>query len=332
VRVGRGATRAPAAAHAFPSTGGGRLRALANSLKPTSKPLAALLLLTSITATAVAQEQAPSPAPPPAPAQKAADEARARALYAEGKKHYDVGEYGPAIEAWKQAYLLVAAPMLLFNIGQAYRLSGSCAQAMRFYASYEREANPVTNQAELDQAKERCNPAPTNANTPPIPPDSEPRAATATPPAGEPGATSSAEPDLELDGPPDSEADGRATDPASAALSADNGHARPRYRTAAYASAGAGVALVAVSLYLGKVAGDDAGEVEDYHGEWDSERQDLEERGQRAGTWSIVTGIAGAVGIAAGGALYFLGRPDADGGAGVAVTPSGAEMTWTRSF
>ncbi|HSN27786.1 MAG TPA: hypothetical protein VLT45_15955, partial [Kofleriaceae bacterium] len=64
----------------------------------------------------------------------------AKQLYTEGKRYYDVADYAHAIEAWKQAYVLSSAPMLLFNIGQAYRLQGDCTSALRFYATYEREA------------------------------------------------------------------------------------------------------------------------------------------------------------------------------------------------
>src|SRR4051812_11405736 len=77
-------------------------------------------------------------------------------LYDEGLRHYNVAEYPEAIASWKQAYLMSKKALLLFNIGQAYRLSGDCKQAMTFYESYEREEPSPKNQNELDQALALC--------------------------------------------------------------------------------------------------------------------------------------------------------------------------------
>jgi tetratricopeptide (TPR) repeat protein len=93
--------------------------------------------------------------PSPAPDDRAnADEAAA--LYDEGKRHFDIGEYAQAIASWKQSYLRSSAPLLLFNIAQAYRLSGNCAQANRFYLNYRRVEKHPKNPAELDKAMARC--------------------------------------------------------------------------------------------------------------------------------------------------------------------------------
>ena len=91
------------------------------------------------------------------------DKAKAKQLYDEGLRHYQVAEYTQAIDAWKEAYLISKKPLLLFNIGQAYRLSGDCTQAITFYDNYtEAEPNPK-NQDELDQAVAACkNPKPTD--------------------------------------------------------------------------------------------------------------------------------------------------------------------------
>src|SRR6185312_14156872 len=61
-----------------------------------------------------------------------------------------------AIETWKQAYLISKKPLLLFNIGQAYRLSGDCAQAMTFYDNYQNAEPSIKNQDELDHAIAAC--------------------------------------------------------------------------------------------------------------------------------------------------------------------------------
>jgi hypothetical protein len=98
-----------------------------------------------------ASAQPASPAP-----DDRANAAAAAALYDEGKRHFDIGEYAQAIASWKQSYLRSSAPLLLFNIAQAYRLSGNCAQANRFYLNYRRVENHPKNQAELDKAMARC--------------------------------------------------------------------------------------------------------------------------------------------------------------------------------
>ena len=36
---------------------------------------------------------------------------KAKLLYAEGKRYYDLGDYPHAIDTWKQAYVLAAAPL-----------------------------------------------------------------------------------------------------------------------------------------------------------------------------------------------------------------------------
>src|SRR5258706_10982124 len=88
------------------------------------------------------------------------DTLQAKQLYDVGLRHYNVAEYADAITAWKQAYLIAKKPILLFNIGQAYRLSGDCTQATTFYDSYAREAPNPSNQEELDQAIALCKTAP----------------------------------------------------------------------------------------------------------------------------------------------------------------------------
>jgi hypothetical protein len=130
----------------------------------------------------LASAQPASPAP-----DDRAKAAEAAALYDEGKRHFDIGEYAQAIASWKQSYLRSSAPLLLFNIAQAYRLSGNCAQANRFYLNYRRVEKRPKNQAELDKAMARCagvEPATGDASEPPAPPTagtaaSPPRAAPA---------------------------------------------------------------------------------------------------------------------------------------------------------
>ena len=99
----------------------------------------------------------PARAQPAAPAaDDRANATEAARLYDEGKRHFDIGEYAQAIASWKQAYLRSSAPLLLFNIAQAYRLSNNCAQANRFYVNYRRVEPHPKNAGELDKAMAKC--------------------------------------------------------------------------------------------------------------------------------------------------------------------------------
>ena len=111
---------------------------------------------TSVCAVAVAVALGRLAAAQPAAPDDRANAAEAAALYDEGKRHFDIGEYAQAIASWKQSYLRSSAPLLLFNIAQAYRLSGNCAQANRFYLNYRRVEKHPRNQAELDRAMAKC--------------------------------------------------------------------------------------------------------------------------------------------------------------------------------
>ena len=96
------------------------------------------IILVAIHALAAAQ-----PAPSP--------EERAGELVDEAIRHYNVGEYTEAIAAYKEAYKLVPEPLLLWNLGQAYRLAGDCAKALTSYRSYVREAPAGDFRAMADQ-------------------------------------------------------------------------------------------------------------------------------------------------------------------------------------
>jgi tetratricopeptide (TPR) repeat protein len=60
----------------------------------------------------------------------------ARQLSDRGRALHDLGDYEQAIVAYKQAYLIAPSPGLLFNMAQAYRLEGDCAEAADFYRRY----------------------------------------------------------------------------------------------------------------------------------------------------------------------------------------------------
>jgi tetratricopeptide (TPR) repeat protein len=62
-------------------------------------------------------------------------EVRARATFQAGVAAYDARAFARAIELFQEAYRLVPAPELLFNLAQAYRAAGDCGRARDTYAN-----------------------------------------------------------------------------------------------------------------------------------------------------------------------------------------------------
>src|SRR5215472_13975925 len=86
---------------------------------------------------------------------------QARALYEEGVKFYNVASYPQAIDSFRRAYLLDPRPSLLYDIAQAYRLTGpsGCDNALQFYRSYLREEPDAPDRASVltqVRAMEEC--------------------------------------------------------------------------------------------------------------------------------------------------------------------------------
>ena len=65
---------------------------------------------------------------------------RARRLAEEARREYILGHWPDAIRAFEEAYRLTGDPALLFNLGQAHRMAGHTADALRFYKIYLAEA------------------------------------------------------------------------------------------------------------------------------------------------------------------------------------------------
>ena len=272
----------------------------------------AAALVAAVTGPVLAQGTAPAPAPapspppaaqatPPTPPPAAASDAtaKAEALYREGKRYYDVADYDHAIDVWKRAYLISSAPMLLFNIGQAYRLEGDCVSALRFYANFERD-DPKADHTDVDQAKTRCNPQPTDAKPPPsYPPPSADHAA-----------------DLEATRPID-----------RLDLPSDPGGG---LRAAGLATGITGVVLLGVSGFLADRASSDASTVAGFRGEWTQTQRDTEQNGESAALWSKISLGVGLAGLATGIVLYKLGVQHRH--VDVALTPHAAGVTWAASF
>ena len=78
-------------------------------------------------------------------------QARSKALYDEGSRAYKAGDYRRAVERFLEAYELSGAPAILFNIAQAYRLDGACADALTYYRRSLAEEPDAANRAEVEE-------------------------------------------------------------------------------------------------------------------------------------------------------------------------------------
>ncbi|MFP2907524.1 tetratricopeptide repeat protein [Pyxidicoccus sp. 3LFB2] len=108
-------------------------------------------------------------AAPPKQTGKEDPKAAARVLFDSAQREYDLGNFEDALGGYSEAYRLMPAPALLFNIGQCHRQLNQYERAAFFYRRYlalepeSPDAPLVTEliqtmeakQAELDQQKAR---------------------------------------------------------------------------------------------------------------------------------------------------------------------------------
>src|SRR3954454_6994419 len=83
-----------------------------------------------------------------APAQ-AQDAEKARQLFQQGSKDYDLGQFDKAIEAWQQGYDQKPDLGCLYNIAQAYRQKQDAAKARVSCRRYSRNSPKAHNCAEV---------------------------------------------------------------------------------------------------------------------------------------------------------------------------------------
>jgi tetratricopeptide (TPR) repeat protein len=89
--------------------------------------------------------------------------ADAQAANEEGLRLYDIHEWDAAIAKFKEAYRLRPDPLSLFNLAQASRLKGACAEALSFYRTYKRNYPDRPNIAKVEKfiaEMEACAPKP----------------------------------------------------------------------------------------------------------------------------------------------------------------------------
>jgi tetratricopeptide (TPR) repeat protein len=270
----------------------------------TRKLLCSMLLIAGATTLALADDKA--------------DKAKAKTLYEEGLKHYNVAEWQDAIKAWKESYLLSKRPLLLFNIGQAYRLSGDCKQAQTFYDSYVREEPSPKNQSELDEAIALC--AKQGADKPvdkpvtPVLQKPDPSNATPTGPVVAQGGPAEPQPPERVDSGPQTTGGGM--------------------RKIGIGVGAAGVVMLGAGVFFGLGASSASSDLDGYMGEWGPDQQALEDKGKRYQSRAIILTTVGAAAAIAGGVMFAIGGPKQTESSTVTIVPTngGAAIGWTGQF
>lgn len=115
----------------------------------------------------------------------------AKEAYTEGKRHYDLGEYQEALEAFKKAYLNYEEPVFLFNIAQCYRQLDDKPAAIRSYKAFLRNWPKAPNRDMVERLIAELEAAPAQPAAAAAAPA---HAATAPPATPKPAATASATP------------------------------------------------------------------------------------------------------------------------------------------
>ena len=80
-----------------------------------------------------------------------AKHARARVLFDEGMKQYNLGRFTDSLLAFQEAYLNKGDPVFLYNIGQCDRQLGHSKEAAYSYRRYLSESPNAPNRAEVER-------------------------------------------------------------------------------------------------------------------------------------------------------------------------------------
>jgi tetratricopeptide (TPR) repeat protein len=253
----------------------------------------------------------------------------ARKLTTQATVEYDVGHFDQALDLYTKAYERYPKPALLFDIGQCHRLLGHYERAIFFYQGYLRGKPDAANRTMVEQFiadsqrqldAQRAAAAAAPGTTPaPTPSSAASGDAAAAPPASPPPGSDTST----------SSSDGAAT-PASPPK------AWPALRIAGIATAGVGVVLLGTALAEGLVSSSDSNKVSQIsapHGTWSSQAQSEYDSGKSAATAASVLYVAGAVVLAGGAVMTWLGWPKTPSTtAAVAPMPGGASMSLVTRF
>lgn len=234
----------------------------------------------------------------PAPMTPEQADLRARDKATSAKRLFDRGEYDAAIGDYREAYRLVPSTGLLYNLGQAYRLAGRCAEASDAYRRYLTRSpdSPYRETAEQNlSAADVCA--------------------------------------RDTEGGARRDALGGATSTGSdSARDGDPGLGR---RRAGLIVAGGGSALVVTGAYFALDAARAADRVSEHFehgGAWEAIADD-DARGRRSRMISRMTLAVGAAAVATGGVLFWTGRrPDRAPAVAIGPQTGGGEVVLSWGF
>lgn len=237
---------------------------------------------------------------------------KARTLAEKGRAFHDAGDYGNAIVAFKEAYVMAPSPGLLFNLAQAYRLAGNCDDASLMYRRYlytgpSPEARLIA-EAHL-AGTERC----TQMRGLAIRTDGAPASTTGAlrPPAAN-GATVFLPPPV----------------------GEGNQRAELKQNIGIGVALAGGIALSAAAYYAydARSAASSVEEAYANGAKW-KDVEATDQRGARSARLAKILGIGGGVAVVGGVTLYVLGKR-AERLAPLAVIPTknGAEVSWAWRF
>jgi tetratricopeptide (TPR) repeat protein len=231
--------------------------------------------------------------------------AKARALTREALSHYKAGQYDKAIARFAQAYTLTKAPLLLYDIAQAYRLGGDCVQALRYYGDYLRQQPAAPNRASVEAKRAAMQSCAQAKTTPPPPATVDEHAAEAKPAAANSSAAAALAPPAPDVAPLATTATAAASVGPAPTLTATR---RPRAHPALIAGIAAGAAgltLVATAVYFSVQAADasnQVGHLFEVGGTWDDHLRAVESTGRSASvTAAALYSLGGA--LVLGGAI-----------------------------
>jgi tetratricopeptide (TPR) repeat protein len=245
------------------------------------------------------------------------DQDTARDHYIKGTRAYELGLYDEAIVEYVAAYKAKDDPALLFNLGQAHRLAGHPAEALRFYKTYLAKLPEAANRADVEwkirELKELVERQKLRQAEPPSGASNQPAVTGPAPPGPLPGGTG-----VTLDvgagssvavavneSPPKAGQPGRAKKLAGVVLAAG------------------GLALVGTGITFGvlaKQAGDRLTQLDQQRGVFDPSTESAGRRDQ------VLEGVfigVGAAAVATGAILYLLGaRAGQDAPQAITLSPA----------
>lgn len=209
----------------------------------------------------------------------------AESLYTEGQSAYDRADYKSAVVKWQAAYTLSKETDLLFNIAQALRLSGDCPAALSTYLRFiALDADAASEQHKLaeDLARELD------------------RMCSITPSVMTGQTSTEREPDV-----------GSELNLIPHLNTSESETVQPgkKWKIAGLTAGGIGTVAIAVGLYLGhqgQAIGEEVTAACSVSCDW-SAWKDRDAKGQRYVSIGRGLDVGGAIGVASGAVLYYLG-------------------------